>query len=268
MLRSLVGSEMCIRDRYQRRVRGWQASMGASLSCRCDGDLRVGCVCGCEDKEFADAMKQYQSRVAAHREQQADAAATQASTAADLLAATKARSSTMLPASEIVSRLAHVWVWRGSSEAATGWNIAAGAGLLLGTVHEALDSEFLKRHHVTHVVNCTEMDIQAELRKTDPGIHVTTVAIPDDDSAENDLYAALRATVAHVKQALASECVVLVHCERGVSRSATVVAACVMQAGEESDPEVALQWLRARRSVVDPNQGFRRALESWGHNLG
>eukprot|EP00658_Telonema_sp_P-2_P056275 TRINITY_DN44745_c0_g1_i1.p2 TRINITY_DN44745_c0_g1~~TRINITY_DN44745_c0_g1_i1.p2 ORF type:complete len:126 (+),score=30.19 TRINITY_DN44745_c0_g1_i1:137-514(+) len=34
MLRSLVGSEMCIRDRYQRRVRGvsaWMASDQASL---------------------------------------------------------------------------------------------------------------------------------------------------------------------------------------------------------------------------------------------
>eukprot|EP00658_Telonema_sp_P-2_P025102 TRINITY_DN2010_c0_g1_i7.p1 TRINITY_DN2010_c0_g1~~TRINITY_DN2010_c0_g1_i7.p1 ORF type:complete len:106 (+),score=33.66 TRINITY_DN2010_c0_g1_i7:38-355(+) len=35
MLRSLVGSEMCIRDRYQRRVRENDLNYGARLLCSC-----------------------------------------------------------------------------------------------------------------------------------------------------------------------------------------------------------------------------------------
>eukprot|EP00658_Telonema_sp_P-2_P015286 TRINITY_DN15877_c0_g1_i15.p1 TRINITY_DN15877_c0_g1~~TRINITY_DN15877_c0_g1_i15.p1 ORF type:complete len:297 (+),score=79.46 TRINITY_DN15877_c0_g1_i15:101-892(+) len=48
MLRSLVGSEMCIRDRYQRRVRGAAMAMQwTSGICGCCGDPRTMCFAFC-----------------------------------------------------------------------------------------------------------------------------------------------------------------------------------------------------------------------------
>eukprot|EP00658_Telonema_sp_P-2_P077891 TRINITY_DN715_c0_g1_i12.p1 TRINITY_DN715_c0_g1~~TRINITY_DN715_c0_g1_i12.p1 ORF type:complete len:139 (+),score=41.45 TRINITY_DN715_c0_g1_i12:128-544(+) len=42
MLRSLVGSEMCIRDRYQRRVRGYSSGMVRSIVARWSFMARFG----------------------------------------------------------------------------------------------------------------------------------------------------------------------------------------------------------------------------------
>ncbi len=52
----------------------------------------------------------------------------------------------------------------------------------------------------------------------------------------------------------------LVHCEFGVSRSATVVAAYLMHA-RGCGVDAALQFLRTRRPKVKPNPGFLEELQ-------
>jgi dual specificity phosphatase 12 len=61
---------------------------------------------------------------------------------------------------------------------------------------------------------------------------------------------------------------VLVHCVRGISRSATIVLAYVIredpvQDGEGDVCERAVAWLRTRRRIAGPNSGFREQLEVW-----
>lgn len=59
---------------------------------------------------------------------------------------------------------------------------------------------------------------------------------------------------------------VLVHCHAGVSRSATVVLAWLMK-HFKLDRDKALSFLRSRRSIVNPNEGFMNILKQWENYL-
>ena len=65
--------------------------------------------------------------------------------------------------------------------------------------------------------------------------------------------------VLFVDQALASGGRVFVHCMKGVSRSAAMVCSWLIARKGMSPPE-ALEFLRAKRPLVDPNEGFRLQL--------
>ena len=62
-----------------------------------------------------------------------------------------------------------------------------------------------------------------------------------------------------ITQALSAGGRVLVHCEMGASRSASVVAAYLMEAGNLNSKD-ALQFIKDRRPCINPNEGFRRQL--------
>lgn len=58
----------------------------------------------------------------------------------------------------------------------------------------------------------------------------------------------------------------LVHCMAGVSRSATLAAAYLMWHYKWTAAQ-ALAFLKERRPVVDPNEGFRRQLAAWEEKI-
>ena len=189
----------------------------------------------------------------------------------------------------------------GGCSTCIGWPIGPGGGLFLGSVYDILDRPFIEGSRITHIVNITEMNATLALAGRSshtqvhdapsdaavpsspsyssqspspsptsctspslPTVHVYQLPLDDDDGEANRLYVALPAVSGHIKEALRGGGVVLVNCEFGISRSAAVVAACVMDAAQEARPDVALEWMRARRPVVDPNIAFREALTSWG----
>jgi hypothetical protein len=60
---------------------------------------------------------------------------------------------------------------------------------------------------------------------------------------------------------------VLVHCEFGVSRSATVVLAYLLTKNRDWSVEQALQFLQGKRDVVEPNDGFVKQLRTFHQEL-
>ena len=55
---------------------------------------------------------------------------------------------------------------------------------------------------------------------------------------------------------------VLVHCEGGISRSASIIVA-VLMLGASLDYDAALAFLRRSRRLATPNPGFDAALRAW-----
>eukprot|EP00658_Telonema_sp_P-2_P025101 TRINITY_DN2010_c0_g1_i6.p1 TRINITY_DN2010_c0_g1~~TRINITY_DN2010_c0_g1_i6.p1 ORF type:complete len:124 (+),score=34.96 TRINITY_DN2010_c0_g1_i6:38-409(+) len=67
MLRSLVGSEMCIRDRYQRRVRENDLNYGARLLCSCWVPARI-CAPARLSPQHADCVSKEHVRLSRGRD--------------------------------------------------------------------------------------------------------------------------------------------------------------------------------------------------------
>merc|ERR1719379_1309207 len=80
------------------------------------------------------------------------------------------------------------------------------------------------------------------------------------DSAGVNLTPVMMEALPFIAEALAAGGRVLVHCEQGQSRSASVVAAHLMSS-EQISIHQALAVLRKHRPCVRPNDGFMRQLE-------
>jgi len=80
--------------------------------------------------------------------------------------------------------------------------------------------------------------------------------VPIEDLPFAELVAHLPATTAFIANALHHpSCRVLVHCGEGISRSPTVVCAYLI-AQHGLTPSQAVQFVKTRRRVADPNPGF------------
>jgi hypothetical protein len=135
-------------------------------------------------------------------------------------------------------------------------------GLYLGDRKDAKDRAALRRLNVQSIVNCTPPKsedpaagcpsfFERELRY----LRVPIYDSPAEDAAEH---------FASVLDFIASRLHhggVLVHCNRGVSRSATFVVAHLMKA-RALDPAAALELVRAARPQAEPNAAFLKQLDA------
>lgn len=123
--------------------------------------------------------------------------------------------------------------------------------------------EALQALGIRRVVSClpeSEREAMAFL-----GDDFETLFLPLRDGVHEDIGAALSPFLAFVASATSGERV-LVHCEVGVSRSATLAIAHVMASGPVRFHEAFLQ-VRRRRPQVLPNVAFASALQRFEHTL-
>lgn len=115
---------------------------------------------------------------------------------------------------------------------------------------------------ITHVVSAMRgfVAVPAELP-----IH--RIQVPLDDFPFAELVAHLPATTSFIRDALGNpNARVLVHCAEGISRSVSVVAAFLI-AQYGWTPSQAIQYIKAKRRVADPNPGFVGQLHEYAELL-
>jgi len=127
-------------------------------------------------------------------------------------------------------------------------------GVYVGDVYAAHNVGELKKRNITHIVSAV-MGVVPAFPEEFKYLHVQLI-----DCASESVLVHFNLTCNFIEEALAGGNKVLVHCMRGISRSATIAAAFVMyQRGVSSQEAVAM--LQAIRPVVCPNYGFLMQLQ-------
>jgi len=132
--------------------------------------------------------------------------------------------------------------------------------LYLGDVYAAHNTKALNNHKITHIVTCA-VGVYPPFPEQFKYKHLNVL-----DCAAENMNEHFDETSQFISDALKDGGRVLVHCIRGVSRSATIVAAYLMMAFKISHNE-AVETVRAKRAVARPNYGFMMQLEMYHSQL-
>jgi len=132
--------------------------------------------------------------------------------------------------------------------------------LFLGDVYAAHNTKELKKRKITHIVTCTVGVVPPYPE------HFKYKHLKILDCAAENINEHFAETSQFISDALEDGGKVLVHCIRGVSRSATIVVAYLMTALKVSHEE-AVERVRVKRPVARPNYGFMMQLEVYETKL-
>ncbi|XP_061660286.1 uncharacterized protein si:dkey-175m17.7 [Syngnathoides biaculeatus] len=133
--------------------------------------------------------------------------------------------------------------------------------LFLGNERDAQDGDLLLRLNVGYVVNVTT---HLPLYHLKSGLHYKR--LPATDSSKQNLRQYFEEVFEFIEEAYQSGRGVLVHCQAGVSRSATIVIAYLMKHTLMTMTD-AYKYVRSRRPVVSPNLNFMGQLLEFERDL-
>ncbi|XP_026879630.2 uncharacterized protein si:dkey-175m17.7 [Electrophorus electricus] len=134
--------------------------------------------------------------------------------------------------------------------------------LFLGNERDAQDLDLLLRLNVSYVVNVTT---HLPLYHVDTGL-VRYKRLPATDNSKQNLRQYFEEVFEFIEEAHQSGRGVLVHCQAGVSRSATIVIAYLMKHTLMTMTD-AYKYVRSRRPVVSPNLNFMGQLLEFERDL-
>ncbi|OXA62139.1 Dual specificity protein phosphatase 12 [Folsomia candida] len=126
-----------------------------------------------------------------------------------------------------------------------------------GNLAAACDIHLLKKYRISHILTIDSCPLPSKIQDLP---QVTTKFLKVSDMPREDILQYFDDTNEFIDSALRLKKRVLVHCYYGVSRSATLVLAYLMQKYRLSLEE-AQNRLEQRRSVVGPNYGFLSQLK-------
>ncbi len=138
--------------------------------------------------------------------------------------------------------------------------------LFVGARPRPEDVDLLKEAGVTHVVSCLPEEDRFRVAFLEEDFHPLFLAV--HDGIQQDITSLFPAFFAFATQAQESraDAKVLVHCEVGVSRSATLAIAFLMKSQGKGFLETFYQ-VRSKRPGVLPNIGFASQLQHFEHKL-
>jgi len=136
-------------------------------------------------------------------------------------------------------------------------------GLYLGPYAAAGKKNFsrLESAGVTHVV-CVRQEIERNFIKPNFEPQLKYLVITLADSCIEAIIPKIKETKEFIDKSLATGGKVLVHCNDGMSRSASLVIAYIMQT-YGMDFRSALHYVQQRRFCVQPNDGFEQQLKEF-----
>jgi hypothetical protein len=134
--------------------------------------------------------------------------------------------------------------------------------LFLGGVEVAKSKEYLRQKGITHVLNCAHTVCE----NYHEGDFTYVRPIDIADASKEEIGNFMLQTIADIESVRENQGKILVHCQLGSSRSATLVIAYLMWL-ENLDVMVAFHEVKRKRSIVSPNLGFMVQLNTFKKRL-
>ncbi|KAK6166320.1 hypothetical protein SNE40_023045 [Patella caerulea] len=132
-------------------------------------------------------------------------------------------------------------------------------GLIIGSQDVAHNAELLEKHSVTHVLNAASfVDNIFSDKLTYKNFNIY-------DRPETDITVYFDEAHTFIEKGRKSGCV-LVHCNAGVSRAATLVISYLMKFNKMNFQE-AYDYLKEKRPAIRPNDGFVHQLKQYEIHL-
>ncbi|KAJ0171128.1 hypothetical protein K1T71_013327 [Dendrolimus kikuchii] len=131
-------------------------------------------------------------------------------------------------------------------------------GLYLSNAKAAADKDILRRLNITHVLT---VEARRLPKSTFEGTNISTLYIRAYDTPHTNLLPYFPMANAFIEEGMQAGNV-LVHCHFGVSRSATIVIAYIMEKYKLTF-EQAFLYVRQRRKFINPNPGFVNQLKEF-----
>uniref|UniRef100_A0A5S6Q871 protein-tyrosine-phosphatase n=1 Tax=Trichuris muris TaxID=70415 RepID=A0A5S6Q871_TRIMR len=133
--------------------------------------------------------------------------------------------------------------------------------LYLGSQQDAMDQELLKKNRIDYVLNMSVASPKPEFLQEEHFLR-----IPVNDSYSEKLLPYFDQAFRFVDNVRNMNANVLVHCLAGISRSPTLVIACVMRYLRMSSEE-AYRYVKDKRPTISPNFNFLGQLLEFEKNL-
>ena len=124
---------------------------------------------------------------------------------------------------------------------------------VIGSQDVAVSESSISKYHFTHILNVSASNIP-ELYE-----HITYKAIKILDIPETNIVSYFSECFLFIDAALSINGHILVHCNAGVSRSASIVIGYLMKI-QGISYEDAYKHVKSLRSAICPNQGFVKQL--------
>ncbi|KAK0511315.1 hypothetical protein JMJ35_005888 [Cladonia borealis] len=134
--------------------------------------------------------------------------------------------------------------------------------IYLGGSYAAENISTLTTKNISFVISIMSKNLPPSTREAYMDKRIEHVYIKKRDDSDEDILAVLGEVCALIEKKSQGGKGVLLHCAMGVSRSATIMAAYVMQRWGISGTE-AVNFIRNKRHVVQPNRGFCEQLDVW-----
>ncbi|CAM4965698.1 unnamed protein product [Rotaria socialis] len=135
--------------------------------------------------------------------------------------------------------------------------------LYLGSMKDRTNSTLMVKNKVKRILCIIDVPDMVIDRDEYKPTHLLN--IPAADAQQQDLAQYFEKCIEFIHQARIEHENILVHCQAGISRSATVVVAYVMTIGDY-DVEKALQIVKGARGYIHPNPGFLFQLKRYYTN--
>jgi len=132
--------------------------------------------------------------------------------------------------------------------------------IYLGGIEDCLDKAKLQELGIKKIIN-----VAGEIDNYYPNLFEYH-KFPCKDDPEEDISSLFIQVFDILKEASESATGVLVHCYAGISRSSTIIIAYLMQLYQWS-MEQSLDYVRQKRSIIEPNDGFIKQLDSFAKGL-